>query len=58
MARTNIDLDEQLVGAVMRRHDLRTARDAAGLALRLPVLHRDRDFDVIARHTPLQVVTA
>ncbi len=23
-----------------------------------PLLHRDRDFDVIARHTPLQVVSA
>lgn len=32
----------------------------AAVAVRhgIPVLHRDRDFDVIARHTPLQVVTA
>lgn len=32
----------------------------AAVAVRhgVPVLHRDRDFDVIARHTPLQVVTA
>jgi predicted nucleic acid-binding protein len=31
----------------------------AAIAIRrgVPVLHRDRDFDVIARHTPLQVVT-
>jgi hypothetical protein len=30
----------------------------AAMAIRLgvPVLHRDRDFDVLARHTPLQVV--
>lgn len=32
-----------LVAAVAVRHDL-------------PVLHRDRDFDVLARHTPLRVV--
>jgi hypothetical protein len=32
----------------------------AAVAIRLdePLLHRDRDFDVIARHTPLQVVPA
>jgi predicted nucleic acid-binding protein len=31
----------------------------AAVAIRLgePVLHRDRDFDVIARHTDLQVVS-
>jgi predicted nucleic acid-binding protein len=31
----------------------------AAVAIRngVPVLHRDRDFDVIARHTDLQVVT-
>ena len=32
-----------IVAAVAIRHDL-------------PVLHRDRDFDVLARHTPLQLV--
>jgi predicted nucleic acid-binding protein len=31
------------VAAVAVRHDV-------------PVLHRDRDFDVLARHTPLRVV--
>lgn len=32
----------------------------AAIALRagLPVLHRDRDFDVIARHTDLEVLVA
>jgi predicted nucleic acid-binding protein len=29
---------------------------AAALRLELPVLHRDRDFDVIAAHTDLQLV--
>ncbi|MGF1661630.1 MAG: PIN domain nuclease [Kineosporiaceae bacterium] len=31
----------------------------AAIAIRLgvPVLHRDRDFDVLARHTPLEVTT-
>lgn len=30
---------------------------ATGLRLDLPVLHRDRDFDVMARHVSLRVVT-
>ncbi len=34
MARTNIDIDEELVREVMRRHDLRTKKDAVDLALR------------------------
>ena len=34
MARTNIDIDEELVRAVMRRFQLRTKREAVDLALR------------------------
>jgi Arc/MetJ family transcription regulator len=34
MARTNIDIDEDLVAEVMRRHGLRTKREAVDLALR------------------------
>ena len=34
MARTNIDLDEELVRAVMDRFDLPTKREAVDLALR------------------------
>ena len=33
MARTNIDLDEPLVEAVMRRYQLRTKREAVHFAL-------------------------
>ena len=29
---------------------------AVAIRLDLPVLHRDRDFDSVARHTPLRVV--
>jgi predicted nucleic acid-binding protein len=36
-------LSDCVVAAVAVRHDV-------------PVLHRDRDFDVLARHTPLRVV--
>lgn len=32
--RTNIDLDDELVEVVMRRHGLRTKREAVDLALR------------------------
>ena len=43
-----------------RGQTLRSQLDAliAAVAIRLdlPVLHRDRDFDVIARHTPLRIV--
>lgn len=31
---------------------------AAAIRLDVPVLHRDRDFDAIALHTPLRVVDA
>lgn len=44
MARTNIELDEELVAQVMRRHGLRTKREAVDLALRRlvgPPLSRD-----------------
>jgi Arc/MetJ family transcription regulator len=34
MGRTNIDLDDELVAIVMRRHGLRTKREAVDLALR------------------------
>lgn len=43
-----------------RGETLRSQIDAliAAVAIRLdlPVLHRDRDFDTIARHTPLHLV--
>lgn len=34
MTRTNIDLDDDLVAEVMRRHRLKTKREAVDLALR------------------------
>jgi Arc/MetJ family transcription regulator len=34
MLRTNIEIDEELVAAVMRRYDLRTKKEAVDLALR------------------------
>ncbi|HXM58933.1 MAG TPA: type II toxin-antitoxin system VapB family antitoxin [Candidatus Dormibacteraeota bacterium] len=34
MARTNIDIDERLIGVVMRRYHLRTKREAVDFALR------------------------
>lgn len=34
MARTNIDLDDEACGLVMRRYGLHTKRDAVNLALR------------------------
>lgn len=34
MARTNIDLDDDLVDVVMRKYSLRTKKDAVDLALR------------------------
>ncbi|GDY30494.1 type II toxin-antitoxin system VapB family antitoxin [Gandjariella thermophila] len=34
MSRTNIDIDDELVTAVMRRFGLRTKREAVDLALR------------------------
>jgi Arc/MetJ family transcription regulator len=34
MARTNIDIDDELVREVMRRYDLTTKKDAVDLALR------------------------
>ncbi|MDN5914442.1 MAG: type II toxin-antitoxin system VapB family antitoxin [Pseudonocardia sp.] len=34
MARTNIELDDELVDEVMRRYGLRTKREAVDLALR------------------------
>lgn len=34
MGRTNIDIDDALVGAAMKRYGLRTKKDAVDLALR------------------------
>lgn len=34
MSRTNIDIDDELVGAAMRKYGLRTKREAVDLALR------------------------
>ncbi|MGH8829463.1 MAG: type II toxin-antitoxin system VapB family antitoxin [Jiangellaceae bacterium] len=34
MTRTNIDIDDDLVGEVMRRYDVKTKREAVDLALR------------------------
>jgi len=34
MLRTNIEIDEELVTAVMRRYELRTKKEAVDLALR------------------------
>ena len=34
MARTNVDIDERLIGRVMNRYDLKTKRAAIELALR------------------------
>ena len=34
MARTNIDIDDDLVAEVMRRYDLRSKREAVDFALR------------------------
>jgi len=34
MARTNIDLDEELVAVIMRRYGVHTKREAVDLALR------------------------
>ncbi|MGL5819017.1 MAG: type II toxin-antitoxin system VapB family antitoxin [Phycicoccus sp.] len=44
MARTNIDIDGELVGEVMRRYDLATKREAVDFALRRlvgPVMTRE-----------------
>lgn len=63
MARTTIDLDDDLVTEVMRRYGLRTKRDAVDLALRrlvgprlspeflagLEGVGRDGDLDDIRR---------
>lgn len=37
MLRTNIEIDEELVSAVMRRYDLKTKKDAVDLSLRKAV---------------------
>lgn len=45
MGRTNIDIDDDLVAEVMRRHGLRTKREAVDFALRRVVgVPLTRDF--------------
>jgi predicted nucleic acid-binding protein len=57
--------DVQVAGAIYRAcrragETVRRANDCliAAIAIRhdLPLLHRDRDFDAIARHTRLRIV--
>lgn len=64
MARTNIDIDEAACAAVMRRYGCRgeTVRKmvnclVAAVAIRndIPLVHADRDYEVLARHTALRV---
>jgi Arc/MetJ family transcription regulator len=40
VTRTNIDIDDELIAEVMRRHGLRTKREAVDLALRRLVADR------------------
>lgn len=52
MARTNVDVDNELVARVMRRHGLRTKRAAIDLALRrLDVEPMSRDEALAMRGT-------
>jgi len=52
MARTNVEIDEQLVGRVMRRYGLRTKRAAIDLALqRLDVEPMSREEALAMRGT-------
>lgn len=49
MARTNIQLDDELVAEVMRRFGLRTKREAVDFALRRlvgPVMSRDEMLEM------------
>ncbi len=49
MARTNIDIDDQLVNTVMRNYGLRTKREAVDLALRRLVRAATKDEVVALR---------
>ena len=55
-----LDAAEIYRGVRRRGETLRSHVDAliaaAAIRLELPVLHRDRDYDVIARHTSLRVM--
>lgn len=48
MARTNIDLDEELTAEVMRRYNLKTKREAVDFALRKVAGPRLRTADLDA----------
>jgi Arc/MetJ family transcription regulator len=50
MARTNIEIDDELVAEVMRRYSLRTKREAVDLALRRLVGPRVTTADILALH--------
>ncbi len=52
MARTNVEIDPELIARVMRRHDLLTKRSAIDLALRrLDLEPMDRDEALSMRGT-------
>jgi Arc/MetJ family transcription regulator len=48
MARTNIDINDELVAEVMRRYNLKTKREAVDLALRRLVGPRVTTEDILA----------
>ena len=50
MARTNIDIDDELVAEAMRKYNLRTKREAVDLALRRLVGPRLTTADLDAVH--------
>jgi len=50
MARTNIDIDNELVAEVMRRYGLRTKREAVDFALRRLVGPKITTEDILALH--------
>jgi Arc/MetJ family transcription regulator len=67
MTRTSVDIDDALVGRVMRRYGVPTKRAGttirrrpacliAAVAIRADVelLHQDADFDAIALHCPVR----
>jgi Arc/MetJ family transcription regulator len=50
MARTNIDIDDELIAEAMRKYNLRTKREAVDLALRRLVGPRLTKEDLDAVH--------
>ena len=50
MTRTNIDIDDELVAEVMRRHNLKTKREAVDFALRRLVGPRVTTQDILSLH--------